>query len=177
MRSLSGRLIDNVIQTDAALNPGNSGGPLVDSRGEVIGVNTAIIMSAQGICFAIASDTAKFVAAWLIKEGRIRRGWIGVAGQNAPIHPRVVRFHRLPVTNGVLVAGTEPGSPARRAGLLEGDVIVDFMGKPIDGIDALHRQLVGSAIGIPTRIIAIRHTEKLELSITPEELAQTHQSN
>ncbi|MEI9960876.1 MAG: trypsin-like peptidase domain-containing protein [Limisphaerales bacterium] len=102
MRSKAGRLIDNIIQTDAALNPGNSGGPLVNSRGEVIGVNTAIILPAQGICFAIASSTAKFVAAWLIKEGRIRRSWIGVAGQNVPIHPRVVRFHKLPVSHGVL---------------------------------------------------------------------------
>ena len=117
MRSQSGRLIDNIIQTDAALNPGNSGGPLVNSRGEVIGVNTAIILPAQGICFAIASNTAEFVAAWLIKEGRIRRSWIGVAGQNVPIHPRVVRFHKLPVNHGVLVAGLEPGSPAQRAAL------------------------------------------------------------
>src|SRR5271170_2833977 len=112
MRSQSGRLIDNVIQTDAALNPGNSGGPLVNSRGEVIGVNTAIILPAQGICFAIASNTAEFVAAWLIKEGRIRRSWIGVMGQNAPIHRRVARFHHLAAEHGVLVAGTETGSPA-----------------------------------------------------------------
>ena len=117
MRSQSGRLIDNVIQTDAALNPGNSGGPLANSRGETIGVNTAIILPAQGICFAIASNTAEFVAAWLIKEGRIRRSWIGVAGQNVPIHRRVVRFHRLAVDYGVLVASIEPGSPATRAGL------------------------------------------------------------
>src|SRR6266704_2812036 len=116
MRSQSGRLIDNVIQTDAALNPGNSGGPLVNSRGEVIGVNTAIIHPAQGICFAIASNTAEFVAAWLIKEGRIRRSWIGVAGQNVPIHARVVRFHRLKVNHGVLVLSVEPHSPAQRAG-------------------------------------------------------------
>src|ERR1700734_169255 len=117
LRAGSGRLIDNVIQTDAALNPGNSGGPLVNSRGEVIGVNTAIILPAQGICFAIAINSAKLVAAWLIKEGRIRRSWIGVIGQDAPIHRRVVRFHRLAAEQGVLVAGIEAGSPASRAGL------------------------------------------------------------
>jgi len=114
MRSQSGRLIDNVLQTDAALNPGNSGGPLVNSRGEIIGVNTAIILPAQGICFAIASNTAEFVTAWLIKEGVIRRSWIGVAGQNVPIHRRVVVFHRLTADHGILVSGVEPGSPASR---------------------------------------------------------------
>src|SRR5258708_833853 len=128
MRAGSGRLIDNVIQTDAALNPGNSGGPLVNSRGEIIGVNTAIILPAQGICFAIASSTAEFVAGWLIKEGRIRRSWIGVAGQTVPIHRRVVRFHRLAADQSVLVAGIEPGRPASRARLREGDGIVAFEG-------------------------------------------------
>jgi S1-C subfamily serine protease len=169
MRSQSGRLIDNIIQTDAALNPGNSGGPLVNSRGEVIGVNTAIILPAQGICFAIASNTAKFVAAWLIKEGRIRRGWIGLAGQNAPIHPRVARFHRLAANQGVLVAGLEPGSPASRAGLQDGDVIVAFNDKTVPHIDELHRYLVATAIGVSSKITVLRLTEKLDLTITPEE--------
>src|SRR6266568_3897817 len=177
MRSQSGRLIDNVIQTDAALNPGNSGGPLVNSRGEVIGVNTAIIHPAQGICFAIASNTAEFVAAWLIKEGRIRRSWIGVAGQNVAIHRRVIRFHRLAVDHGILVAGFEPGSPASRAGLREGDIIVAFEGEPVSGIDDLHRHLVGAAIGIPAELTVIRHTEKLNLTVTPEELAPANQKN
>ncbi len=177
MRSQSGRVIDNVIQTDAALNPGNSGGPLVNSRGAVIGVNTAIILPAQGICFAIAGNTAEFVAAWLIKEGRIRRSWIGVIGQNVPIHRRVVRFHRLAAGHGVLVAGIEPGSPASRAGLREGDVIVAFAGGPISGIDELHRLLVANVIGLPTQITIIRHTEKLDLIVTPEELAGNHQRN
>ncbi|HEY3931817.1 MAG TPA: trypsin-like peptidase domain-containing protein [Verrucomicrobiae bacterium] len=177
MRSQSGRLIDNVIQTDAALNPGNSGGPLVNSRGEVIGVNTAIILPAQGICFAIASNTAEFVAAWLIKERRIRRSWIGVIGQNVPIHRRVVRFHRLLAEHGVLVAGLEPGSPANRAGLREGDVIVAFGGEPIFGIDELHRHLVANVIGIPSMVTIIRHTEKLDLFVTPEELARDNQRN
>jgi S1-C subfamily serine protease len=177
MRSQSGRLIDNVIQTDAALNPGNSGGPLVNSRGEIIGVNTAIILPAQGICFAIASNTAEFVAAWLIKEGLIRRSWIGVAGQNVPIHRRVARFHRLAAEHGVLVAGIEPGSPASRAGLCEGDVIVAFGGGLVSGIDELHRRLVARVIGIPSTITVIRHTEKLDLVVTPEELAHDHQRN
>jgi S1-C subfamily serine protease len=175
MRSQSGRLIDNIIQTDAALNPGNSGGPLVNARGEVIGVNTAIILPAQGICFAIASNTAKFVAAWLIKEGRIRRGWIGVAGQNVPIHPRVARFHRLPANHGVLVAGVEPRSPASRAELREGDVIVAFNDKTVAHIDELHRHLVAAAIGIPTKITLLRLTEKMDLTITPEEWTPTHE--
>lgn len=170
MRSQSGRLIDNVIQTDAALNPGNSGGPLVNSRGEVIGVNTAVILPAQGICFAIASNTAEFVTGWLIKEGRIRRSWIGVIGQTVPIHQRVVRFHRLAVTQGVLVAGNEPNSPASRAGLREGDVIVAFGTHPVSGIDELHRHLGSEAIGIPVQLTVIRHTEKLQMIITPEEL-------
>src|SRR6476620_8539618 len=124
MRAESGRLMDDIIQTDAALNPGNSGGPLLNSAGEVIGVNTAVILPAQGICFAIASNTAQIVAAWLIKEGRIRRSAIGVAGQNVPLHPRVVRFHRLPQDRGVLIAELDPHSPAARAGLQRGDIIV-----------------------------------------------------
>jgi S1-C subfamily serine protease len=177
MRSQSGRLIDNVIQTDAALNPGNSGGPLVNSHGEVIGVNTAIILPAQGICFAIASNTAEFVAAWLIKEGRLRRSWIGVVGQNVPIHRRVARFHRLLTDRGLLVAGLEPGSPASRSGLREGDVIVAFGGEPVSGIDELHRHLVARVIGIPSLVTVIRHTEKLDLVVTPEELADNHQRN
>ena|ERR1051326_4320429 len=171
MRAQSGRLIENVVQTDAALNPGNSGGPLVNSRGEVIGVNTAIILPAQGICLAIASNTAELVAAWLIKEGRIRRSWIGVAGQDVPIHRRVVRFHRLPTERGVLVAAIEPGSPASRAGLRQGDILVSFGGEPVSGIDDLHRQLVANLIDVPCPITIIRHTEKMELVLTPAELA------
>jgi S1-C subfamily serine protease len=177
MRSQSGRLIDNVVQTDAALNPGNSGGPLVNTRGEVIGVNTAIILPAQGICFAIASNTAEFVAAWLIKEGRIRRSWIGVIGQDAPIHRRVARFHRLAAEQGVLVAGTETGSPASRAGLRKGDVIVAFAGESVSGIDELHRHLVADAIGIPKTLTIIRLTEKLDVVVTPEELFRDNQRN
>jgi S1-C subfamily serine protease len=170
MRADSGRLLEDVIQTDAALNPGNSGGPLVNSAGEVIGVNTAVILPAQGICFAIASNTAQFVAAWLIKEGRIRRSSIGVAGQNAPLHPRVVRYHKLPVQSGVLVAEVEPGSPAAVSGLLVGDVIVGFKGRPVATIDDLHKQLIATEIGVPSPLMVVRGTEKLHFIVTPREL-------
>jgi S1-C subfamily serine protease len=176
LRSNSGRLIDNVLQTDAALNPGNSGGPLVDSRGEVIGVNTAIILPAQGICFAIAVNTAKFVAGRLIRDGKIRRGYIGVAGQNVPVHRRVVRFFNLPVESGVLVASVERGSPAEKAGLAMGDVIVAYGGAMVAGIDDLHRLLTDEAIGVKTPVTVIRHTEKLELELAPAEMPALHKS-
>ena len=169
MYAQSGRLIDNIIQTDAALNPGNSGGPLVNSAGEVIGVNTAMIRPAQGICFAIASNTARFVAGWLIKDGKIRRSYIGVAGQNVPIHRRVVRFYNLPRETGVLVVSVENGGPAAIAGLRQGDVIVSFNGKPVSNIDELHKMLMEKQIGVATEIVIVRHTEKLELSIFPAE--------
>jgi S1-C subfamily serine protease len=169
MYSQSGRLIDNIIQTDAALNPGNSGGPLVSSAGEVIGVNTAMIRPAQGICFAIASNTAKLVAGWLIRDGRIRRSYIGVAGQNVPLHRRVIRFYNLPLETGVLAVSVEKGSPAEHAGLREGDVIVAFDERPIGTIHELHKMLVSEQIGVPARLLIIRHTEKLELSILPAE--------
>jgi len=169
MRAQSGRLIDNIVQTDAALNPGNSGGPLVNSAGEVVGVNTAMIRPAQGICFAIASNTAKFVAGWLIKDGKIRRSYIGVAGQNVPIHRRVVRFYGLPVETGVLVVSIESNSPAERAGLHQGDLIVAFNGQPIASVHDLHKVLVGEQIDVNASLTVIRHTEKLELPILPAE--------
>lgn len=170
MHSQSGRLIDNIIQTDAALNPGNSGGPLVNSAGEVIGVNTAMIRPAQGICFAIASNTAKFVAGYLIRDGKIRRGYIGVAGQTVPLHRRVVRFFHLPLETGVLVISTEKDSPAKRAGLREGDVIVAFDENSIGSVHDLHKVLVGEQIDATAKLVVIRHTEKLELSILPAEM-------
>jgi len=169
MHAQSGRLIDNIIQTDAALNPGNSGGPLVNSAGEVVGVNTAMIRPAQGICFAIASNTAKLVAGWLIRDGRIRRGYIGVAGQNVPIHRRIVRFYGLPLETGVLVVSVEEKSPAKRAGLREGDLIVAFNGQQVGSVHDLHKVLVGERIGVSARLTIIRHTEKLELPILPAE--------
>jgi S1-C subfamily serine protease len=169
MRAQSGRLIDNIIQTDAALNPGNSGGPLVNSAGEVIGVNTAMIRPAQGLCFAIASNTAKFVAGWLIRDGRIRRSYIGVAGQNVSIHRRIIRFYNLPLETGVLVVSVENKSPAAQAGLREGDVIVAFNEKPISSIHELHKMLIAEHIGVQSKITIIRHTEKLTVAITPAE--------
>src|SRR5919198_1319001 len=169
MHAQSGRLIDNIIQTDAALNPGNSGGPLVNSAGEVVGVNTAMIRPAQGICFAIAANTAKLVAGWLIRDGRIRRGYIGVAGQNVPIHRRVVRFYGLSLETAVLVVSVEKNSPAERAGLRQGDLIVAFNDQPIGSVHHLHKVLVGEQIGVTARLTVIRHTEKLELSILPAE--------
>src|SRR6476620_883227 len=170
MRAESGRLMDEIIQTDAALNPGNSGGPLLSSAGEVIGVNTAVILPAQGICFAIASNTAKFVTGWLIKDGRIRRSSIGVAGQNVPLHPRVIRFHKLPVKSGVLVMETEPGSPASVAGLRPNDTIVGFKGYPIATVDDLHKQLVAAEIGVASPLMFLRGTEKLFCMVVPREL-------
>src|SRR5437016_6273198 len=175
LRSQSGRLIDNVIQTDAALNPGNSGGPLVTSRGDVIGVNTAVILPAQGICFAIGINTAKFVAGRLIKDGKIRRGWIGVGGQDVPLPRRVVRFHDLPVESGILVASIEPGSPAQRAGLLEGDVIVGFAGQPVGGIDALHRLLAEEQVGTRAPLTIMRRADKMMLDIVAEEFQPTRE--
>jgi len=169
LRAQTGRLIDNVIQTDAALNPGNSGGPLVDSSGRVIGVNTAIIRPAQGICFATAIDTAKFVAGWLIKEGKYRRAHIGVAGQDVPLHRRVIRFYGLPVESGVLVVDADPESPGAKAGLQPGDVIIGFNEAPVPSIAALHKLLQGREIGVESWLTIIRHAEKLRLAITPGE--------
>jgi S1-C subfamily serine protease len=169
LRATSGRLIDNVIQTDAALNPGNSGGPLVNSRGEVIGVNTAVIRPAQGLCFAIAINTAKFVGGKLLKDGKIRRGYIGVMGQNVPLPRRVVRFHDLLVESGILVVSIERNSPAERVGLVEGDVIIAYGNQPVRDIDGLHRLLVEERVGQPIPLTFLRRGEKLERSIVAEE--------
>jgi S1-C subfamily serine protease len=170
MRAQSGRLMDDIIQTDAALNPGNSGGPLVNSSGKVIGVNTAVILPAQGLCFAIAANTAQLVAAWLIRDGIIRRSYLGLAGQNTTIHPRLVRHHKLANNQGILVAGTEPDGPARQSGLLEGDIIIAFKKSTISSIDDLHRVLVGKEIGVNSSLTVIRGVEMVELSVIPQEL-------
>jgi S1-C subfamily serine protease len=169
LRSYSERMIDDVIQTDAALNPGNSGGPLVSSEGEVIGVNTATIMGAQGLCFAIGINTAKFVASRLLQQGRILRAYIGVEAQTTPLHRRIVRFYDLPKDTGVVVVGVQDGSPAQRAGLQEGDVIVALSGQPIAGVDDLHRLLTDAKVEVRSTITILRRTERLELSIVPQE--------
>lgn len=168
LRAKSGRLIDDVIQTDAALNPGNSGGPLVTSRGEVIGVNTAMIMPAQGICFAIAINTAIYVASKLIQHGRIERGRIGVAGQTVPIHRRIVRFHQLESETGVFVSAVEGDSPAARAGLEEGDVIVGYGDRAVRGIDDLHRMLGEGEIGVSSSLTILHGLERRVLEVVPE---------
>ncbi len=169
LRSQSGRLIDDVIQTDAALNPGSSGGPLVTSRGHVIGVNTAVILPAQGICFAIAVNTAKFVVTGLIREGRIRRSYIGVAGQTVPLHRRIVRFYRLSSESGVLIESVEQASPAQKADLRRGDIIVGFDDQPIGAIDDLHRALTQEKVNTRVPVTLLRGTEKLTLEIIPAE--------
>lgn len=169
LRAQSGRLMDDVIQTDAALNPGNSGGPLVNSRGEVIGVNTAMILPAQGICFATSIDTAKFVASRLIRDGKVSRSYIGLAGQNVPLPRRIVRFYNLAVESGILVVSFEGNSPARNAGLREGDVVIGFDEHPTAGIDDLHKLLSEDRIGHKSSLVVIRGTEKLSLDVIPEE--------
>jgi S1-C subfamily serine protease len=169
LRARSGRLMDAVIQTDAALNPGNSGGPLVNSRGEVIGVNTAMILPAQGICFATSIDTAKFVASRLIRDGKVSRSYIGLAGQNVPLPRRIVRYYNLAVENGILVVSFEEKSPGQKAGLREGDVIIGFDEQPITGIDDLHKLLTEERIGHQSKLMVIRGTQKLDLAVTPEE--------
>jgi len=169
LRSYSGRLIEDVIQTDASLNPGNSGGPLVTSDGRVIGVNTATIMGAQGLCFAIGINTAKFVAGRLLRDGRIKRSYIGVEAQTAPLHRRLVRFYDLGSESGVFVMSVDNGSPAQKAGLREGDVIIALDGKPVAGVDDLHRLLTDARVGVNSPLTVLRRTEKLELKVVPEE--------
>jgi S1-C subfamily serine protease len=169
LRSYSGRMIDDVIQTDASLNPGNSGGPLVSSDGQVIGVNTATIMGAQGLCFAIGINTAKFVASRLLTQGRIRRAYIGVEAQNVPLHRRIVRFYDLPRETGVIVLAASDASPAQKAELREGDVIIAFGGQPVAGVDDLHRLLTDTQVGVKNSITVLRRTERLEFAIIPQE--------
>lgn len=169
MRGATGRLLDNVIQTDAALNPGNSGGPLIDSAGRVIGVNTAVILPAQGICFAIASNTAERVAIALIREGRVRRAYLGISAQELPLPRRIVRHFALPVESGARVETVTRDSPAAAAGLRIGDVIVALGDAPIAGVDDLQRVLTGGRIGEPIEAVVLRRDRRISLSVTPRE--------
>lgn len=168
LRAASGRMINNVIQTDAAVNPGNSGGPLVNSRGQVIGVNTAVILPAQGICFAIAVNTAKFVAARLMRDGRIVRARLGIAGMNVPIQRKVVRFHRLVAETGVMVSTVESGSAAEKAGIRANDIVVAFGEHPVTSIDVLHKLLSEEHADVKTPVTILRGVEKLVIEVTPE---------
>ena len=169
LRSESGRLIDNVIQTDAALNPGNSGGPLANSLGEVIGVNTAVILPAQGICFAVAINMAKFVAGQLIKNGKIRRAYLGMGGQNVTIPRFVVRSQQLKAETGVLVISVEKQSSAERAGLQEGDVIVALDDTAVRSVDDLHKLLTDARIGARCELTLLRRSQKISLAVVAQE--------
>jgi S1-C subfamily serine protease len=171
LRSRSGRLIDDVIQTDAALNPGNSGGPLVSSRGEVVGVNTAVILGAQGICFAVASNTANFVLGELVRHGRVRRAFIGIAAQQIAIPRRLRHAAGLTQESAVLAASVETGSPADRAGVKARDIILSLDGTPITGGDDLIRALVGDKIGRTVEIEVLRNGSIQALALVPEERA------
>jgi S1-C subfamily serine protease len=171
LRSDSGRLIDNVIQTDAALNPGNSGGPLVNSNGEVIGINTAVILPAQGLCFAVAINTAKFIASHLMKHGRIRRAYLGLGGQNVTIPRFVVRSQQLKADTGVLVISVEKQSPAETAGLQEGDVILALDGATVRSVDDLHKLLTDARIGARCELALLRRSQKTSLGVVAQEAA------
>ena len=169
LRAQSGRLMDDVIQTDASLNPGNSGGPLVTTAGDVVGINTAMILPAHGICFAIASNTARFVASRLMRDGRIRRSYIGVAGQQVPLPRAVAREHGVAATAGVAIASIEADSPAASAGLRAGDIVIAFDTQVVRGIDDLHRLLTEDAIGRRASITVLRGGARKQVTVIPSE--------
>jgi S1-C subfamily serine protease len=175
LRSQTGRLIDNVIQTDAALNPGNSGGPLVTSRGQVVGVNSAIIMPAQGICFAIAINTVKLIATQLIAHGRVTRSYLGIAGQTVSIQQRIRNFYKLGKPSGIFVSSVEPGTPAARSELREGDIILAINDQSIGSIDELQKFLGADLIGQHVKLTVLRYTQILDLLIIPDESRHTAQ--
>jgi S1-C subfamily serine protease len=169
LRAQSMRLIEDVIQTDAALNPGNSGGPLVTTLGEVIGINTAMLAPAQGLCFALASNTARFVASRLIRDGRIRRSYVGVVGNQIPIPRALARANQLAVASGVRIASVAEGSPAAAAGVKEGDIVLGFDEHPIGGVDDLHRLLTEERIGVAASVVVLRAGERRRVEVVPAE--------
>jgi S1-C subfamily serine protease len=169
LRAQSGRLIDDVIQTDAALNPGNSGGPLVSSQGEVVGVNTAVIAGAQGICFAVASNTAGYVVSQIIRHGRVRRAFIGLSGQTVPLPRRLALALGLDQSRAVAIAGVEPGSPAATSGLAAGMIIVGLGGEPVRGADDVVRLLGGERIGIEVPLAVIANGQLKDMTVVPAE--------
>jgi S1-C subfamily serine protease len=168
MRAMSGRMMEEIIQTDAALNPGNSGGPLADSSGRVIGVNTATIMGAQGLCFAVGIDTAKYVASQILQHGRVRRSWIGIAAQNVPLPRRIVYEYKLPASSGVMATSVDADGPAGKAGLREGDILLSFAHETVSGIDELHRLLSADRTGRSQPLMALRGISLLDLAVIPE---------
>ncbi len=169
LRSRTGRLMDDILQSDAALNPGNSGGPLVTTRGEVIGVNTAMIQGAQALSFAIGSNTARFVAARLIRDGCVRRSYVGLGGQNVILPRALARAHGIAASSGILVTSIEPASPAATAGFLERDIVLAFAGTPVTGVDDLHRLLTEDRIGIPAPVVVLRKGARRQLVVVPRD--------
>jgi len=169
MRAATGRLMENIVQSDVPLNPGNSGGPLVDSRARVVGINTAMILGAQGISFSIPIDTAQWVLPQLMAAGRVRRGWLGIAGQDRPLERGLVRRLGLAQTTGVEVMTVEPGGPAAGAGLLQGDVLVSFDGRPAPTVDDLHRALNRWPLGDAIDVRVVRDGALRTLSVSPRE--------
>jgi S1-C subfamily serine protease len=167
LRSRTGRLMSGLIQTDAALNPGNSGGPLANTRGEVVGINTAVIAPAQGISFAVSAETARVIVPQLLSEGRVRRSYLGIAAQDVPLPRRLVRHYRLPAESGVLVTSVAEDGPAKKAGVVDGDLIVSFDETAVERTDDLHRLLTGDRAGVPAILRVLRGTELRELSVTP----------
>lgn len=169
LQTQSGRFVDNVIQSDAALNPGNSGGPMITTDGEVVGVNTAVIQGAQGLSFSVDINTAKEIARQLIRDGRVFKAYLGIQLQDVPLNERVRQHHKLPNHNGIFITHIEPNTPASRSQLLEGDIIVSFNGKPVSNSNELFKALTNRNILTVTDISVIRHTELLNFIIVPVE--------
>jgi S1-C subfamily serine protease len=172
LRSITGHLVDNIIQTDAALNPGNSGGPLVDSQGHVIGINTAVIAAAQGICFAIPINAAKHILPQLLKHGRVVRGYLGLHGHNVPLARPLARLYDVTQTSCVEVVAVEPGGPADQAGIQADDLILSLADEPVTSVDDLHKQLTRQSVGVPASIILLRGQRRLQRFVLPEDYPQ-----